>query len=134
MPNNRNHADAELDKSVAMPAAGASANTASIDLGDERILSLEGVEVVVATDDMPIAFADDATITATIQDSADNTTFAAVTGLSTIVLTGTGAALAGMNARRKLPQGVRRYLRVNFAESASGGDITAKKGYLKLRF
>lgn len=132
--NVRNRGDASTNVEVALPAAAANSNTPSIDLGTEPRLTVEKVELEVSTDDLPAAFASAATITATIQESDDNVTFAAAVGLSTVVLTGTGAAIAGMNRRVKLQPIVKRYIRVNYALSSGGGALTAYKGRAKLKY
>lgn len=132
--NVRNREDAATNVEVALPAAAANSNTPSIDLGAEPRLTVESVELEVSTDNLPAAFASAATITATIQESDDNATFAAAVGLGTIVLTGTGAAIAGMNRRVKLQPSVKRYIRVNYALSSGGGTITAYKGRAKLKY
>jgi hypothetical protein len=73
------------------------------------------------------------TITVTFQDSADNSAFAAITGLSTIVLTGASNATAALERVVVLPTYVRRYVRINVAMSATTGDQTALSATIKLR-
>lgn len=73
------------------------------------------------------------TITITFQDSADNTTFAAIAGYSTIVLTGASNATAALERVVILPSYVRRYVRINIAMSATTGDQTSRTVTLKLR-
>ena len=73
------------------------------------------------------------TITVTFQDSADNSSFAAITGLSTIVLTGASNATAALERVVVLPTYVRRYVRINIAMSATTGDQTALSATIKLR-
>lgn len=134
MPS-RNQIDYALERKVALAAAGSSSNTASIDLGaGERAAALESVEIEVAVDDLPAAFASGGTITFTLQDSADNSSFAACAGLGTRVFTGTGAAQTGLSARVKLQPDVRRYVRANVAVSSGAGALTSYYAYLRPRF
>ena len=130
----RSHEDALTNVEVAIPAAAANSNTPSIDLGTDPLVTIESVELEVSTDDLPAAFASAATITVTVQDSADNASFAPAVGLATIVHTGTGAAIDGLNRRVKLQPGVRRYVRLNVALSSGGGALTAYKAYGKLKY
>lgn len=130
----RNHEDASLIAEVALPAAAANVNTGSIDLGAApRETTLESVEIGVELDDLPAAFAAAATLTFTLQDSADGSSFTAIPELATVVFTGTGAAIANLRKRAKLPVTVRQYLRANIALSSGGGAITAYKGRIKIK-
>jgi len=65
------------------------------------------------------------TITITVQDSADNSSFAAVASLATLVLTGSSNATAATTRRWRLPSNVRRYVTINRATSSTTGDQTA---------
>ncbi|NDD52889.1 hypothetical protein EBZ39_03245 [bacterium] len=125
--------DAELIKVKALPAAAASNNTDSIDLGQ---LTQEETyfEVELSVPATP-ALVDTKTITFTFQDSADNSSFAAITGLSTLVLTGAGGAGAAAATRRvRLPAAARRYLRVSAAVETGGGSNVAVSYTLALVF
>ena len=125
--------DAALIKSKALPAAGASASTNSIDL-QAVDASFERIEVEVSIPALP-NLADTKTNTTTLEDSADDSTFAAIAGLATLVQTGasgTGAAAASRTVR--LPSGTRRYLRATCAVTSAGGDSTAKSVTLSLLF
>lgn len=120
----RNITDALLTKTTALPAAAATANGESIDLGQAGDASIESIEVQVAIPALA-NLADTKSATLTIQDSADDSTFAAVTGLSTLAVTGAGGAGAAASSRKvKLPSTVRRYIRASVAVDASGGDNT----------
>jgi hypothetical protein len=122
----RNIKDADLIKTVALAAAGASSSTGSIDLNVSSGSALtENIELVL---DIPVlsALVDAETVTVTIEDSADNSSFAAVAGLGTKVATGTetpGTA-AAIQQRYRFPDNVRRYVRATAAVSASAGDNT----------
>lgn len=128
-----NREDLYFTVSRALPAQNTNANTSSIDLedatpelvGEIAELHLELPATTTATGQ---------TITLTIQDSADNSSFAAVTGLSTIVLTGVDNATAALSRPVRLPRGTRQYVRINIAMSATTGDQTAISFTFKLKF
>ena len=119
----RNITDALLTQTQALPDAAASTSATSTDLGAAGIASLENIELQV---DLPIlpALVDTETMTLTVEDSADNSSFAAIAGLATLVATGTetpGSA-AALSRRYSLPSTTRRYVRVTATASASAGD------------
>ena len=118
--------DALLSVTKALPAAGANNDSGSIDLGSPTpIVVGDSIEVEVALPALA-NLVKDKTVTCTLHDSADNTTFAAITGLSTLVVTGgdSGGAAAASRVVR-LPSSVKRYIRVNTAVLTDGGDNTA---------
>jgi hypothetical protein len=128
--------DAALLVTTALPAAGATANGSSIDLGsDEPGPIVDDFDVLVEVPATP-SLADTKNITITLQDSADDSTFAAIGALKAQVI-GPAAGGAGGSAlefRCKLPATVRRYVRASYAVDASGGDNTAISGTLSLVF
>lgn len=115
--------DGALIQAVALPAAGASAVTGGIDLGTGPHVGLiEGRLSLPATP----ALVDTKTISVTIEDSADNITFAAVPELSALVITGAGGVGAAAALRDfRFPGGVRRYVRASAAVQAAGGSNVA---------
>lgn len=122
----RNITDAALIKVTALPAQDSSVDSASIDLGGAEIAALEVIEIQVdlpALDDL----ADGQTVTLTVEDSADDSTFTAIAGLSTLVATGiaTGAGSDAFTRKYKLPSSTRRYIMVSATTSATTGDNTA---------
>ena len=125
--------DALLTALIALPAAAASANTAGIDLGQTTLdTTHEVIDVLLTVPAVP-ALVDTKTIIYTFQDSADNSTFAAIPELATVTSTGAGGVGAAAVSRRvKLPGSTRRYLRVNAAVLAAGGDNTAVSMTLKV--
>jgi hypothetical protein len=128
---NRILKDAELTKTKALPAAGASASTDSIEIGAGLP---EEVQLQVSVEALP-SLADTKKNTVTIEHSDDNSTFVAVPELATLVQTGasgTGAAAAVRTVY--LPPSVKKYVRATAAVDASGGDNTAKKVTLELLF
>lgn len=72
------------------------------------------------------------TITITVQDSADNSSFAAVASLATLVLTGAANVTAATTRRWRLPSNVRRYVTINRATSSTTGDQTAISTTMRL--
>lgn len=125
--------DANFTITRALPAQSTNADSGSIDLEDASP-QLVG-EVAELLLELPATTcATGQTITFTIQDSADNSSFAAVTGLSTIVLTGVSNATAALSRPIRLPRSVRRYVNINVAMSATTGNLTALSATFKLRF
>lgn len=119
--------DTNLLKTKALPAAGATNYSDSIDLSDKAPgIQHESKQIEVAIPALP-SLADAKTYTATLQDSADDSTFADVAPLASIILTGAGGA--GASAKTQLfplPKDLRRYIRVKSVVQSAGGDNTAK--------
>jgi hypothetical protein len=127
--------DLQLIKTSALPAAAANNSTAAIDLQQAAAgVNLDKVDVEVAVPATP-SLVDAKIITFTIQDSANGTDFAAVTGLSTLVVTGAGGVGAAAATRTvKLPTGTRRYIRANAAVESGGGSNIAVSYSISLLF
>jgi hypothetical protein len=122
----RNLRDAAFTKVKALPAAAATAYTDALDLGQARIQSLEAVEFEIALPALP-NLVDAKTVTITVQDSADNVTFAAVDpALTTSVIGAAGAGAAAKEVRFRLASTTRQYVRLKVDVLAAGGDNTAK--------
>lgn len=123
--------DTNLLKTKALPAAGATNYSDPLDLIDSRPgikMRDAQIEVVVPT---LASLADAKTYTGTLQDSADNSTFTDVPELASVVLTGaSGAGAAGVTRRVKLPETIRRYVRLKQVVQAAGGDNTAASSTL----
>ena len=124
--------DLLLTVSRALPAQNTNANSSVIDLGTALPdIALESVDLVISVPATTCATGQ--TITFTIQDSADNSSFAAIARLATLVLTGASNATAATGEiRYRLPSNTRRYLRVNIAMSATTGDQTAITAAIRL--
>ena len=122
-----NRRDAALTVTKACPAAGASVNTATIDTGSAGDASLANAVVEIAIPALP-SLAEGKTLTVKLQDSADNSTYADVAELASVVVTGAADASGSAAATRtvRLPSGVRRYIQANLAVAGSGGDNTAQ--------
>ena len=122
----RRLADPSLVVTTALPAAGATSNSSSLDLGNTPIGAFADLmEVVVSIPATP-SLADTKNITLTLQDSADNSTFAAIAAEATLVVTGAGGAGAAAASRRvKFPPTTRRYVRLSAAVDSAGGSNIA---------
>lgn len=120
---------------TALPAAGANNNSAAIDLRQETAETIgESFEVQVIVPALP-ALVEDKTVTVTLQDSADNEAFAPIPELATLVITGGAGGGAPETIRTvRLPSSARRYLRINQAVLAAGGNNTAVSSTLQLLF
>ncbi len=118
-----NRQDARLTITRALPTQNATVNSSSIDLGSPANLNaLVGSQSEVVLEVPATTTATGQTQTFTVQDSADNTSFAAVPALGTLVLTGAANVTAAAVRRWSLPSTVRRYVRVSITSSATAGD------------
>lgn len=120
--------DAALTATKACPAAGANHNTATIDLKSTTAGAFaDSVEVEIVIPALP-SLAEGKTLTVKLQDSADDSTYADIPELASLVVTGAALAAGSAAATRviRLPSSAKRYLQANLAVAASGGDNTAK--------
>lgn len=127
--------DARLIKTKALPAANAANYSDSIDLGQTYGGDIQEIGVEIDLPATP-SLADTKVITLTLKDSADDSTFAAITGVSTVTATGVATSQGGpaVNRKIRLPQGTRRYIRLDAAVEASGGDNTGVSTTLSVQF
>lgn len=72
------------------------------------------------------------TTTFTIQDSADNSSFADVSAYPPVVVTGDGTSGPAVDTYFEWTQALRRYIRVKAVTVSSAGTITAYYYYLKV--
>lgn len=127
----RNLKDASLIVTTALPAQNTTGNTASLDLG---VGNFDGISLRVNVPATP-SLANSQTLTITIQDSADNSSFAAVAQYETIVMTGAGGVgSAAVERTYPLTPSIRRYVRISVAASATAGDNTAVSSTYALIF
>ncbi|MCP5560671.1 MAG: hypothetical protein H7A55_23260 [Verrucomicrobiaceae bacterium] len=125
--------DALLIRTLALPAAGAAANTDRIDLGQAPPNEFR-FEVELDLPALP-SLADTKKATIVLEDSADGTTFAAIPGLAALEVAGAGGTGAeAINRRLRLPADVRQYLRANVTVEAAAGDNTAQSLTMALVF
>ena len=128
----RNIRDVDQQESIALPAAGAAAYTPALDLGQTVGGEVEGIALEIAVPATP-ALVEAKVITITVQDSADNSSFAAIDPLiSTTITGGTGGGAAAKSVRFRLPPTARRYVRAAFSIPADGGNNTAVEATLSL--
>lgn len=118
--------DADLKKSAAMANAAGTADTAGIDLGiaDPSTRGLDRPDLLIKT---TVATGVNTHVnTLTVQDSADNISFAAVALLPAITITAGSNVYAATTVRLKLPSrgGLRRYVRLHDATDSGGGNAT----------
>ncbi|MCC6356911.1 MAG: hypothetical protein IT577_23745 [Verrucomicrobiae bacterium] len=132
-PHVRNIRDYALESTKALPAAGANVNCAAIDMEAVTGGRQEGVEFELAVPATP-SLVEAKVITFKVQDSADNVTFADIDPLISTTVTGQAAAAGGAakTVRFRLPSTARRYIAVNAAIPADGGDNTAVSSTLAL--
>lgn len=114
--------DALLTITTALPTQGNTVNSASIDLGIANpAIAGTNCDLVINAPD-GAALTTGQTLTLTIQDSADNSSFTAVAGFSGYIVTGVSNLVpVGSSRTVRLPPIVRRYIRVVCAASATAG-------------
>lgn len=128
--------DKALMKETAFPAAGADGNSEGIKIGaqDDR---LESVELFAKIPENSI-LADGQTITIKVQVSADDSAYADIPPLGSVVIAGKsgnglpdadGAGFTvddngNVEIRWAVPSGLGEYVRANVALSATAGDLT----------
>lgn len=125
-----NLGDATLSKSIALSAAAGTVNSAGIDLGESANGEFcVGHEILISAPALTTTMAPDTrTFTYYLADSTDNSSFTVIPGLGVSVLVQTGASSAGAAAttvRVKLPNSVRRYVRLSVVGGASTGDASS---------
>lgn len=121
MAQHRSIQDASLLVTKFLPAAGANNNTAGIDIGVDAFV-VEEAELRIRVPATP-ALADAKSITFTVQDSADNAAFTSL-GITFTVTGAGGVGAAAQDFYTRLPANTRRYVGVNQAVAAAGGDST----------
>lgn len=123
----------DLQKSIALPAAAATAVTASINFESVTLgPAADDIEATISIDATP-SLVDAKTIIITVQDSADNSSFTAVAGIGTLTVTGASSAGAAAASQRfKFPPATRQYVRASATVLTAGGDNTAVSFYLKV--
>jgi len=123
----------DTQKSKALPAAAASASTASINFESTTLgPAADDIEATISVDATP-SLVDAKTIILTVEDSADNSSFATIAGVGSLTVTGAGGVGAAAASQRfKFPPATRQYVRATAAVLTAGGDNTAVSFYLKV--
>lgn len=112
-------------KTVALPAAAASAVTTALDFGT-ALPGPQKIELFLELPALP-SLADTKKCTLDLEQSDDNNTFAVIPGTGNMSVVGAGGAgAAAKTFRVLLPPGFKRYVRAKAAIDAVGGDNTAK--------
>lgn len=125
--------DTELTRTLALPAAGASASSESIDLS-ATTQAESHFEVEIAVPALA-NLAEAKKLTVTLEDSADDASFAPIAGLAPLEVTGgAGGGATAASLRVRLPNSTRRHLRATADVEAVGGDSTADSLTLGLIF
>ena len=119
--------DTALTTTKACPAAGTNHNTATLDLKSTTAGAFaDSVEVEIVIPALP-SLVKDKTLTVKLQDSANDSTYADIPELASVVVTGgdSGGSAAATRVVR-LPSSAKRYLQANLAVATGGGDNTDK--------
>lgn len=127
--------DATFVKSKALPAAGASNNTSTFDLGAGGFVP-EGIEVEISIPALAAHTDTSKNVTLTVQDSADDNSYTSLSAPA-ITVTRPGIASTGTDAeviKFRLPAGVRRYVQINQAVTSGGPTLTASSITYSLLF
>ena len=125
--------DAQLIKTLALPAAGASGHTDTLDLlqGPDQEAHFE---VELSLPALP-SLVDGKSVSVTLKDSEDDVTFNAVAALAALTVTGSGGnGAAAVTRKLRIPSDTKRYLRADVEVEAAGGDNTAQRLSLALVF
>ena len=130
----RNIRDAAYEATFSFTSSTTTDYSPSLDLG--QIVGGD-VEHIVAQWDIPAiaSLADNKSVTLTLQDSADNITFADVDPATTTSVTGASSAgNAAKDARFRIPPITRRYIRFKAVVTSSSGISGTQKIYFRLLF
>lgn len=121
--NKINNVDTNLQTTAAVAAAAADTDHASIDLGGSGP-HRDGMEIHIDVPAMP-ALVDDKTVIFTLEDSADDSAWAAADSAQTATVTGVNTPGADATTFRfPISSTCQRYVRVNQATLAAAGDNT----------
>lgn len=134
MLNVRSLKDANLLVTKALPAAAASNTSDTIDLGTTTPGRLADPcpEILIELPATP-SLVDAKTVTLTLEDSADGSSFATLASFPAIVVTGSSGAGGGaVEQRVKIPIECRRYIRLAQAVLTGGGSNVAISSTLSI--
>jgi hypothetical protein len=123
-----------MTRSIALPAAAATAVTASVDFGTRGAGPLgDRLEVHVVTPALP-DLVDAKTVTYSIEESDDDSSFTSLMTLDAATVTGADSAgAAAGDFRFYLPPETKQYVRLSATVLASGGDNTGVATSLQFR-
>ena len=123
-----------MERTKALPAAAASAVTDVVDLGAPELGPVgTNLEVQLSVEACP-NLVEAKTITFTFEDSADDSSYAAIEGSPTYVVTGGSGNGAAADAWSfNLPSHTRRYLKAKATVLTGGGSNIASDFTLKFK-
>lgn len=128
----RNIQDLLLVKTTALPTGASTVNGASIDLGSvDPGLMGEQTRVYLAVPTLTGVLTGAHTETFTLQDSADDSSFAAIVGCDTVAALGSAPGAIAKDWR--LPPTTRRYIRASVLGGAAAEDCSAISMTLTVR-
>jgi len=128
--HSRRQKDANFISTVALAQAGS--NSAAFDLDQVAGGLIEGLQLEVAIPAVA-GISDTKVLTFTLQDSADNSSWAAVdSGVSTTITASGGAGTAAKTVEFPLPPNTRRYVRVAQTATATAGTFSGSGVYALL--
>lgn len=118
--------DANKQVTKAFPAAGASNNSPTIDLGHSPTgIPPVGSELIVDIPALAVHTDNTKTLILKLQDSADDSSYADVDPvIQTLVVGVTSTGSAAKSVRLPIPSTCRRYVQINTTNPASGPAIT----------
>ena len=123
--NQRTCIDKNLLSALKLPAAGANAVTASVDLNTDTPGRIDEVELRLFIDALP-NLADGKKVTITLQESSDNSAFTTAADLPTYSTVGAGnTGSPAFQVQVKFPIYLKRYIRLRADVDAAAGDNTA---------
>lgn len=133
--NQRAIVDANYQVTRALPSSATTLYSSSLDLGDVvsgiPFATTETINVQVLAPALTNGQMSTNTVTYTIQDSADNSSFADT--VLTKAYTGSGSGMSAATVTFKLQPGNRRYIRLSVTNSGSS-DMSASTATLQLAF
>ncbi len=129
-PIKHSRKDELLTARIAVPAAGATAESDVLDMGQTG--GIDEAALVLEHEAMPALVAAKK-LTLTAEASADGTTWAAVPGVTLVATGATGNGVPAAKAEFRIPYGTARYLRLKAVTDASAGDNTAAHAELTIR-
>jgi hypothetical protein len=119
----------------ALPSSAGSTQSASIDTGNVDGEFLAKVELLITAPALTVTqLPNSATVTYSIEHSADNSSWSTLQA-SVLVQTGAGGAgAAAATARYRPPTNVKRYIRLKATTATSPGDCSGVNGQLDMLF
>lgn len=129
--NLRRVGDGNLTVSTALTASASQTKYgSSIDLGSASPEALQAIAILRLDVPSISALTGAHTIAFSVQDSADNSSFADVASIATVTATGSSPAVIAQDW--SFPDNIRRYVRLKQVSSASAEDCSAQSATLSV--